>query len=274
MNCDICNKWIKYPKNWIRHCNTKGHIKKSIHISQGTTEVPQKVPLSTTKRTQVPQKVPLSTTEVPQNLQNENIKSFCCKYCDKPFNHKNHMYRHMKHYCKEKQQGTTIINNTTNNNNTNNIVQNILNINVYGDEDFTKIMNSVTFELVKDLDGIELARKLIPIMYNTNPNNNIKITNMKQPYCLTLGEDREWIKKSVDPIIQEIINKLPLNVRRMFHQYFKQTRHEYETTTEWLKEKAKGNKLINDFKKMCKDDKIGKELKKVIKATLYNNNIK
>ena len=30
MNCDICNKWIKYPKNWNRHINSKVHIRKTI----------------------------------------------------------------------------------------------------------------------------------------------------------------------------------------------------------------------------------------------------
>jgi len=267
MNCDICNKLIKHPKNWIRHCNTKKHIRLAIQVSQGITEVSQKVSQS---NPEVSQSNPEVSQKVSQSITNsitDTTKHFDCKYCDKTFNKKNNMYRHMKHYCKEKPQATTIINNTTNN-----IVHQHVHINIYGQEDFSKIMNKLTYDSVKDLDGIELARKLIPIMWNTAPNNTVQIPNMNQPYALTMGVNGIE-KKSLSPIIEEIINGLPYHIRKMFHNYYKQTKHEYENVVEWLKEKSVGNRIINDFKKMCKDEKIGKEIKKIIKATLYNNNI-
>jgi len=277
MDCVICNKWIKHPKNWIRHCNTKGHIKKALlqNINNQKSTNSQPVVNQKTLKSQ-----PESTESQPitnqKSTNNQPEKYGSCEWCNKNFKHKQSYYRHIKYRCKKKPQPTTttIINNITNNDNRQ--VVNQVHINVYGKEDFKSIMNEKLLKELEDLEefessGIPLARKLIPIMYNTNPNNTVQIPNMNQPYCLTMGENNNWKKEPVEPIINEIINSLPRNTRKMFTQYYKETKHEYDSLGEWLKSKVGGNKILNKLKESCGNPEDRKQIEKIIKATLWNN---
>jgi len=277
MDCVICNKWIKHPKNWIRHCNTKGHIKKALlqNINNQKSTNSQPVVNQKTLKSQ-----PESTESQPitnqKSTNNQPEKYGSCEWCNKNFKHKQSYYRHIKYRCKKKPQPTTttIINNITNNDNRQ--VVNQVHINVYGKEDFKSIMNKKLLKELEDLEefessGIPLARKLIPIMYNTNPNNTVQIPNMNQPYCLTMGEDYIWKKEPVEPIINEIIRKLPGHTRKMFTKYYKETKHEYDSLKEWLKSKVGGNKILNKLKGSCGNPEDRKQIEKIIKATLWNN---
>jgi len=279
MDCEYCKKSFKYQSKWIRHCETKKHIKKVCEAEADSQKL-AKVSQVSQKVSQVSQKVSQKLAKVSQEEKQPGlflgspIESFYgyCKYCDKGFKHKSSLSKHQNHRCSERpQQGTTIINNNYDQRKTQVIHQHV-HINVYGKEDFSSIMDDKMYNILKELEGIPMAQKMITHMYNVAPNNTVQITNMNQPYCLTMGEDNTWEKHYLPPIIEEIRKQLPRNTRKMFTQYYKQTKHEYDNLNDWIKSKKEGNRIINELKEMCKDKTQKKAIENIIKATLYNNN--
>ena len=163
------------------------------------------------------------------------------------------------------QQQPTTINNITNNNNTQVINQYIVQLR-FGEEDFSRALTEEQFFALMDdhKKGLKRTEAIASIMYNSAPNNATRITNMNQPFCITMGEDGEE-KKSTTAVIEEIINQLPRNARKMFISLLKRD----EFSEEYYRNV---DEMVDDIKKQIKDQKHRKELVKMIKAILYNNN--
>ena len=95
--CIKCNFCSKLKSNYNRHLQTKKH-QKNIEINEGKIEKKNKKdhkktilgPFSTTKETILG----------PQKDHFETNSDFFCKFCEKSFKNKTHLYRHQKHYCK------------------------------------------------------------------------------------------------------------------------------------------------------------------------------
>jgi len=233
--CIYCNKVIKYDTYWCKHLLTKRHLK-NVEKKTSTTEVPlgttkgtTEVPLGTTKgTTEVPLGTTKGTTEVPLTTIHELLGKRTCKYCNKVFKHKNHMYRHMKYYCK-KNNSNNIINNTTNNNTTNNNTTNnttnntmnidnkrIININNYGSEDYSSIDKQFLKKL--SLYDNDVKRKLISTLdklyIDDNTNHNVMVSNIDGNYCKVYSEDDKWELEKLDKVLDYRMYNSVLNIIR------------------------------------------------------------
>ena len=152
--CIYCNKVIKYDTSWYKHLNGKRHLKNvdEYNSEQKVNTSEQKVNTSEQKvntseqkvNTKVnisEQKVNISEQKVNTSEQKVNIKKFMCEYCNKKFTTATSRYRHIRNYCKQKNNNiinntiNTTTNNTTNNNTMNIDNKRIININNYGSED-------------------------------------------------------------------------------------------------------------------------------------------
>ncbi len=261
MECIICNKWIKYKKNWIRHCSGQGHIKRAILQNDSDHKVIQSDPKSDPKSIKSDPKVIISDPKK---------KMYNCDYCSKTFTKKTNKYRHQRTACKVKkeQQATTIINNNTTNNTNNNtqVIHNHVHINVYGNEDFSKLMSPEFFEELKSLTGLRRQDKMITHMYTAAPNNTARIPNMNQPYCITMGEEGE-IKQSLKPVIENILEQLPENTEQMFINYIKALPNYFAKKSALVIY----NEILKELKESISNATKRKEIEKIIKAALYNN---
>ena len=266
--CDICDKEISHPKSWPRHLKSKKHIKKL-----NEKQIRTIVDVENTK------KITLNT-----DLEKNNNK-FNCKYCNKLFNRKDNRFRHENKYCKkikdsskDNQDKTQVIQqqtiNTTNNtttNNTNNTINQHIHINIYGKEDYSKILTERKWEQLCDMAKKPQALQLITDMYGSTPNTSIQYPNMSQPYALVKIAENNWNKQYLPPLIEDILDKLPFTVGCMFFKYFNDTKHEYVDEYDWLNDVKQGEKIVKDIKNMVKDKATRKELECHLKATLYNN---
>ena len=157
----------------------------------------------------------------PKNIQNLKSKEYICSYCGNSYSKNSHMRRHEK-TCKIKKENenekdkkieeliknqeemkeivekllleksNTITNNNTNNTNnstnnshntTNNMTNNII-IHNYGDEDTKYITSDYILNLLKYKPAKAIPELIKHTHFNEEhpENQNIKITNKKEPY--------------------------------------------------------------------------------------------
>ena len=158
-------------------------------------------------------------------------KKIICAFCDKIFTRTYGLTCHLKK-CKKKNQelvieeknneiqelkkivekllienkNTTITNNntnTTNNNTTNNII-----IHNYGDEDTKYIKGDYILKLLKNRPAKTIPELIKYTHFNdAHPENqNIKITNKKEPYIKVLKNDK-WELQDKDETISDLIDR-------------------------------------------------------------------
>jgi hypothetical protein len=98
--CNICNISFSQKYNYSRHLKTKKHIENVKKSSVCNTNVTQ----CNTNVTQCNTNVTQSVTQCNTNVTQHNNFKYICKYCNNSFKSHSSYYRHMKHYCKNKQQ--------------------------------------------------------------------------------------------------------------------------------------------------------------------------
>tara|TARA_B100002019_G_scaffold285531_1_gene294629 strand:+ start:94 stop:951 length:858 start_codon:yes stop_codon:yes gene_type:complete len=81
-NCESCNFHTDHKPNYLRHLRTSKHNKSS----KSHQLVTPKSPIS---------------HQLYNNIYLENFKPFTCHYCNKGFNFKQGMYRHIKYTCRK-----------------------------------------------------------------------------------------------------------------------------------------------------------------------------
>ena len=81
-NCESCNFHTDHKPNYLRHLRTSKHNKSS----KSHQLVTPKSPIS---------------HQLYNNMYLENFKPFTCHYCNKGFNFKQGMYRHIKYTCRK-----------------------------------------------------------------------------------------------------------------------------------------------------------------------------
>ena len=163
-------------------------------------------------------------------------KKIICEFCDKTFTRTYGLTCHLKKCKKNIQQKmvieeknneikelkeivekllienkthTHITNNTNNSNNTtNHTTNNIININNYGDEDTKYITSDYILKLLKNKPA-KVIPELIKYTHfnNEHPENqNIKITNKKEPY-IKIMKNNKWELQDKDETITDLIDR-------------------------------------------------------------------
>jgi len=176
---------------------------------------------------------------------NEKNKEYVCSYCGNSYSKNCNMRRH-ENKCKIKiekekkdhekdneikeliknQKGmkemveklllekcNTITNNSNNTNNTNNITNNIININNYGDEDTKYITSDYILKLLKNKPAKVITELIKYTHFNTEhpENQNIKITNKKEPYIKVRKNDK-WELQNKDETINDLIDRQQIHL--------------------------------------------------------------
>ena len=190
-------------------------------------------------------KSPQKSSKNPQKssiLQNTSSKilnfdnSNECSYCFKRFSRIDNLKRHLT-TCKKKklvetellekkdneiqelkemveklliEKGNTITNNNTNNstNNSHNTTNNIININNYGDEDTKYITSDYILKLLKNKPAKAIPELIKYTHFNKEhpENQNIKITNKKEPYVKVRKNDK-WELQDKEDTITDLIDR-------------------------------------------------------------------
>ena len=116
------------------------------------------------------------------------------------------------------EKSNTITNNTnntnnTNSNNTNNITNNIININNYGDEDTKYITSDYILKLLKTKPAKVIPELIKYTHFNTEhpENQNIKITNKKEPYIKVRKNDK-WELQNKEDTINDLIDRQQIHL--------------------------------------------------------------
>ena len=172
----------------------------------------------------------------PNNSKKEVIKQ-CCDYCLRTYIRKDNLTKHLKK-CKikiekEKQEsekdkkieelkeivekllvenkGNTNILNS--NNNSHNTTNNIININNYGDEDTKYITSNYILKLLKNRPAKTIPELIKYTHFNdAHPENqNIKITNKKEPY-IKVRKNNKWELQDKDETITDLIDRQQIHL--------------------------------------------------------------
>jgi len=163
-------------------------------------------------------------------------KKIICEFCDKTFTRTYGLTCHLKK-CKKKinqemvieeknneikelkemvekllienKAYTNITNNTNNSHNTtNHTTNNIININNYGDEDTKYITSDYILKLLKNKPAKAIPELIKYTHFNKEhpENQNIKITNKKEPYVKVRKNDK-WELQDKDETINDLIDR-------------------------------------------------------------------
>ena len=175
-----------------------------------------------------------NTSKIPQKTP-KNEGSNQCSYCSKEFSRIDNLNRHLK-TCKKKKKvlleneelretveklliecsnmkeiiktNTTGNNNYSNNTNSNNIIHNTININNYGEEDTKYITKQFIVNLLANKPFKAIPEMIKHTHFNKEhpENQNIKITNKKEPYVKVM-KDNKWEYQDRKNTITDLIDK-------------------------------------------------------------------
>ena len=166
-------------------------------------------------------------------------KKIICEFCEKTFTRTYGLTCHLKKCKRKKKQelviqekdneiqelkemveklllekGTTITNNNTNNsyNTTNNMTNNII-IHNYGDEDTKYITSDYILNLLKYKPAKAIPELIKHTHFNEEhpENQNIKITNKKEPYIKVLKNDK-WELQDKEETITDLIDRQQIHL--------------------------------------------------------------
>jgi len=209
-------------KHYDFKIDTKNH-QNPPKLHQTTPNLP---PKSTTKIHQNTPKLEKIPTKKHQKPPKKPIINECM-YCYKEFSRIDSLNRHYGR-CKIKKKEKNndkqeilelkeiveklLIDNKVNtnitNNTTNNMTNNIININNYGDEDTKYITSDYILQLLKNRPAKTIPELIKYTHFNDDypENQNIKITNKKEPYIRVRKNDK-WELQDKDTTITDLIDR-------------------------------------------------------------------
>ena len=216
--------------------------------------------------------IPLITDRIDKE-KDQKSPEIKCRFCFKTFKHKNNLYRHQKHRCKEKNKminfeedtktptNNYYIYNTTNNYIQNNITQNVI-VNNYGTEDTSYITNRILQKLINiPFSSIQQTNKMIHFNKKHPENMNIKIKDVSEPYVDVYDKDK-WCVKDKKKIIKELIGK----AMKLVDEY-------YEGIGKYKLPNAKNTNYIRFQEAFNKDLEFQKRLEEEIETMIINSGL-
>ena len=242
--CNRCGYNAKQKINLVRHLNRKNICKtlledisiEEINFIYGFEIKNNEPKMNPNEPKMNPNEPKMNPTEPKMNLLSEC--RYECIYCNRCYSTNSHMRRHEKS-CKIKKEqekqylennneikelkemveklllekGNNITNNTNNTNNSNNITNNIININNYGDEDTKYITSDYILKLLKNKPARTISELIKYTHFNdAHPENqNIKITNKKEPYIKVRKNDK-WELQNKDETINDLIYRQQIHL--------------------------------------------------------------
>jgi len=283
MNCSICNKRIRYSKNWDRHINSKAHIKKALlqnnnnQITSNNTQNNTQTPINNIQNTQN------NTQNTQNNIQQQPERKYYgeCKYCNKSYMTQQSLSKHQKDRCKMRpQEGTTIINNTTNNitnNNNTQIIHQHVHIHVHGQENLT---GCLTLESIGRLVNMATGSKMLihvgDQVFKREENKSIAYPNYKNKFCQVKrieGIQDEYLS----PVLKDVIDRIPEITKTELLKEIKIARANghYDTskTHKAIDDKRLVTHVYKKMKEACKDATERKEVEYHLKALFHNNKL-
>jgi hypothetical protein len=244
-HCDLCGSTVS-KTNWAQHCKSKKHKKK---VEEHTKQIKKSTEMINDKDEIIRMK------DLELKLLREQMEKQEKQYKEEIERQTKQIQQLQEENSKLKQ--TTIINNT----------QNIVNV-VYGKEEYKNMISLDDWDDINGMrKGMNRTKKVLRIAFGKQP--TLKIPNIKDPYVDVVTED--GIKKEYQPpIIQEIIDKLPKTLKKIFTNFFEEQRHEYHPEA-WKQDKAHADNIVQDIIKQTKENP--KQMTEVIKTILYNNKL-
>ena len=218
--CDLCNKSFTQRNDIRRHLNRKKICAKETE-DLTVSYVCNKYGIILSND-DLPHKTTQNTTQNIQYIKNytQEIQNLKCEYCNKIFTRADSKERHIKNFCKIRNNvkmntinSHNVTHNTTINNITNNI-QNIQNniinkteikINSFGSENISYITDDI---LKKVKQNPEMAIPKLVELIHFNPkypeNHNIKMENKKDKYIDMYFKDK-WTYVDIKDALHDLI---------------------------------------------------------------------
>jgi len=188
------------------------------------------------KSSKNPQKSSILKKNSSKILNFEDCKE--CSYCFKRFSRIDNFKRHLT-TCKKKKSAEVELlekkdneihelkemveklltenkrntNISNSNNNSHNTTNNIININNYGDEDTKYITSDYILKLLKNRPAKTIPELIKYTHFNTEhpENQNIKITNKKEPY-IKVRKNNKWELQDKDETISDLIDRQQIHL--------------------------------------------------------------
>jgi hypothetical protein len=219
---------------------------KMSETEQKMSETEQKMSETEQKMSETEQKM----SETKRGIQPNNNGLYECNDCNKTFTDKFNFYRHRKHRCIGEENNSceycgkiykklkflekheskcvkrpqimnqTIINNTTNNNNINidNSQKTInYNINIYGQEDISKLITDEVYEKLMLQNPHKALSILMKHFYIDIPEHrNVLYTNISHPHC-KIYDGEKWKMENINNVFNERLLCINRNLMKEFN---------------------------------------------------------
>ena len=269
--CESCNISTKIKTHFNRHLNTKKHQK---NVNKINDKSKKSIFLTTNDHFVVKKYMDLTTND--HKMVKSEVEDHTCIYCNKILSTKGHLARHIKQYCKNKNNnvykkmldeqksifeeernhlykqieklldkvGNTTINNTQTNN---------IQLNNYGQEDLSHITDSLKTKLITIPYGM-IPKMIEAIHFNEckPENNNISISNMRDNKIKIFTGDK-WVYKNKDETINDLVDGkyfiLDTHYQNNVDLITELNQNNYEKFREYYDEGDK--KLIEQLKAEC-----------------------
>ena len=222
-NCVVCNFSSKQKNDLNRHLKTKKHLTNEKNYEEDNDK---NYIMDTQKIHKDTQKIQKDTQKIQKKISLEKME--ICNFCDKTFNTRKSMLRHIRIYCKKKKklekmenenseiikkqnkfiksqtkqiskllekngkQINTQNNNTQNNNNSNNTINNTIHINNYGEENLEMLTEEFKEKCVtRPFYAILEIIKKIHFNDDYPENKNMRLLN-KRDNKIQVLDDGKW----------------------------------------------------------------------------------
>ena len=209
------------------------------------------------------------------------IEEYPCKYCDKSYMTQQSLSLHQRKRCSLRHQTpTTNITNNINNidnttNNTQVINQIVVQVNVRGQEDFSKCFSIEDLPDLLGLTGAELLTTVARQFYGTDENKSIACPNIKTDFGIVKrieGPRTEYIP----PVLKCVIDRLPQDLKHTMISIINMARENgyYKEQNRYaIDDKKLVVKIYNEMIKVCNNKTERKVVEKSLKALFHNNKL-
>ena len=195
------------------------------------------------------------STNTHNSLTNSGEQIFMCEYCNKSFNRKDNLKRHIKNYCENKKENDKLIIEIENkyklelekqqdfykgeienlhkrigelidkNRTTIINIDKQINLNSYGNEDMSHITEKFKDQMLK-IPFIAIPKMIEEVHFSDKKpeNNNIKLTNKKENYVKVYQGDK-WIFKDRKATIKQLMDDKYMIIDNHFEESKEEPKH-------------------------------------------------